>query len=289
MSHTLWKRLTAQSATAHVFVNEYPHGRARIPPAMRLIPVLDIRRGIAVHAQRGDRKRYGPVQSCLTSSADPLVLLEKLHAALGCTEVYVADLDALEQTGDNLVVVNRLAGHVEGVSLLVDAGVRSAADARRLLDIGARVILASETSAAPHQVAEIAHGVGFDNVVCSLDLRQRSVVWGTSASPLQSPDDALASLGDSGIRSVIILEMDRIGAETGVDCHFLAPLIRRYPEMEILIGGGVRDVQDLLILQDIGAAGALVATAIHRGTLSRDDLALLSGGASHGPAQAGSG
>ncbi len=256
---------------------------------MRLIPVLDIRRGIAVHAQRGDRKRYGPVQSCLTSSADPLVLLEKIHAALGCTEVYVADLDALEQTGDNLVVVNRLAGHVEGVSLLVDAGVRSAADARRLLDINvARVILASEASAGPHHVAEIWNEAGLENVVCSLDLRERLVVWGTPPSPLQSPDDALAFLGDSGIRSVIILEMDRIGAETGVDCHFLAPLIRRYPEMEILIGGGVRDVQDLLILQDIGAAGALVATAIHRGTLSRDDLALLSSEAHHGPTQAAS-
>jgi phosphoribosylformimino-5-aminoimidazole carboxamide ribotide isomerase len=257
---------------------------------MRLIPVLDIRRGIAVHAQRGDRKRYGPVHSCLTSNADPLVLLEKLHAALGCDEVYVADLDALEQTGDNLNLLTALATRVGELQLMVDAGVRSTADARRLLDINvARVILASEASAGPHQVAEIGHAVGLENVVCSLDLRERLVVWGTPTIPLRSPDDALASLGDSGIRSVIILEMDRIGAETGVDSHFLAPLIRRNPEMEILIGGGVRDVQDLLILQDIGAAGALVATAIHRGTLSRDDLALLSGGASHGPAQAGSG
>ena len=257
---------------------------------MRLIPVLDIRRGIAVHAQRGDRKRYGPVHSCLTSSADPLVLLEKLHTALGCDEVYVADLDVLEQTGDNLNLLTALATRVGELQLLVDAGVRSIADARRLLDMNvARVILASEASAGPHQVAEIGHAVGLENVVCSLDLRERLVVWGTQASPLQSPDDALAFLGDSGIRSVIILEMDRIGAETGVDGHFLAPLIRRHAGMEILVGGGVRDVQDLLILQDIGAAGALVATAIHRGTLSRDDLALLSEGASHGPAQAGSG
>ncbi|MFQ5803942.1 MAG: HisA/HisF-related TIM barrel protein [Candidatus Methylomirabilales bacterium] len=256
---------------------------------MRLIPVLDIRGGIAVHAQRADRERYGPVQSSLTSSANPLVLLERFHAALKCDEVYVADLDALEQTGDNLAVVKRLAGHVEGVSLLVDAGVRSAADARRLLDISAtRVVLASETSAGPHQVAEIAHGVGFDNVVCSLDLRQRSVVWATPDSPLRTPDDALASLSVAGIRSVIILEMDRIGAETGVDSHFLAPLIRRYPEMKILVGGGVRDVQDLLILRGIGTAGALVATAIHRGTLSGDDLGLLAAEAHDRPAQAGS-
>lgn len=256
---------------------------------MRVIPVIDIRQGIAVHGVRGDRDRYGPVQSCLAPSADPLVLLERLHAALGCTEVYVADLDALEETGENLALVAALVNHVGGVHLLVDAGVRSAADARRLLDIGVgRVVLASETSTGPHQIAEIGRAVGFEHVVCSLDLRQRSVVWGTAASSIQSADAALASLSTSGIRSVILLEMDRIGAETGVDSHFLAPLIQRHQGIEILAGGGVQDIRDLLILRDIGAAGALVATALHRGTISREDLAVLSREACHGPAQAGS-
>ena len=256
---------------------------------MRVIPVIDIRRGIAVHARGGERDRYGPVQSCLTPSADPLVLLERLHAAFQCEEVYVADLDALEQTGDNLALLAVLVNHVGGVQLLVDAGVRSAADVRRLLDIGVgRVVLASETSAGPHQLAEIGRAVSFEKVVCSLDLRGRSVVWGTAASPIQSADAALASLSASGIRSVIILEMDRIGAETGVDVHFLAPLIQRHHGIEILIGGGVRDVGDLLMLRGLGAAGALVATALHRGTISREDLAVLSREACHGPAQAGS-
>jgi len=256
---------------------------------MRVIPVIDIRQGIAVHARRGDRDRYGPVQSCLAPSADPLVLLERLHAALGCQEVYVADLDALEETGDNLVLVAALVNHVGGVHLLVDAGLRSAADARRLLDIGVgRVVLASESSGGPHQIAEIGRAVGFEHVVCSLDLRQRSVVWGTAASSIQSADAVLASLSASGIRSVIILEMDRIGAETGVDSHFLAPLIQRHQGIEILVGGGVRDIRDLLILRDIGAAGALVGTALHRGTISREDLAVLAREACHGPAQAGS-
>src|SRR3989337_3316570 len=76
--------------------------------------------------------------------------------SLGCQEVYVADLDALEETGDNLVLVAALVNHVGGVHLLVDAGLRSAADARRLLDIGVgRVVLASESSGGPHQIAEI--------------------------------------------------------------------------------------------------------------------------------------
>ncbi len=229
------------------------------------------------------------MQSCLAPSADPLVLLERLHAALPCDEVYVADLDALEQTGDNVALLKALTGCVSGVQLLVDAGVRSVADALRLLEIGVgRVVVASETSAGPHHVAEIGREVGFDNVLCSLDLRARSVVWGDPASPMSTSDDALASLDAAGIRSAIILEMDRIGAETGVDSHFLAPLIRRHQRMEILIGGGVRDIQDLRILRDIGAAGALVATAIHRGTISGDDLALLSAEVTRGQAQEGS-
>src|SRR3972149_2512686 len=238
---------------------------------MRVIPVIDIRQGIAVHARRGDRDRYGPVQSCLAPSADPLVLLERLHAALGCQEVYVADLDALEETGDNLVLVAALVNHVGGVHLLVDAGLRSAADARRLLDIGGG-----------------RGALGFEHVGCSLDRRQRSVVWGTAASSIQSVDAVLTSLSASGIRSVIILEMDRIGAETGVDSHFLAPLIQCHQGIEILVGGGGRGLRDRLILRDIGAAGALVGTALHRGTISREDLAVLAREACHGPAQAGS-
>jgi len=50
----------------------------------------------------------------------------------------------------------------------------------------------------------------------------------------------------------------------------------------------VRDIRDLLVLRDIGAAGALVGTALHRGTISREDLAILAREACHGPAQAGS-
>lgn len=253
---------------------------------MRLIPVLDIRRGIAVHARRGERESYRPVRSCLTENSDPLQLLERIHMALRCNEVYVADLDALEQTGDNLALIAKLASRVHGVGLLVDAGVRSAADARRLLDTGAtRVVLASETSAGPDQVAQIAREIGPENVVFGLDLKERSVMWGNPASPIRAPDEALASVTATGVRSVIILEIDRIGTETGVDTQFLAPLIQRHREIEIVTGGGVRGIQDLLILRDIGAAGALVATAIHRGTISGDDVALLSGETHHGPAQ----
>ena len=46
----------------------------------------------------------------------------------------------------------------------------------------------------------------------------------------------------------------------------------RFPTSSCSPGGGVRDAADLGTLADAGAAGALVATALHNGTIAADEL-----------------
>ena len=41
---------------------------------MRIVPVLDLKGGVAVHAVRGERQSYAPVRSVLSPSADPVAL-----------------------------------------------------------------------------------------------------------------------------------------------------------------------------------------------------------------------
>jgi phosphoribosylformimino-5-aminoimidazole carboxamide ribotide isomerase len=43
-------------------------------------------------------------------------------------------------------------------------------------------------------------------------------------------------------------------------------------KLEVLIGGGIRDIQDLRELKKLGVSGALVATALHDGKLKVDEL-----------------
>jgi histidine biosynthesis protein len=52
-------------------------------------------------------------------------------------------------------------------------------------------------------------------------------------------------------------------------------LCARFPELELLAGGGVRDVADLRALADAGAAGALLATALHGGAIGPGELSAL--------------
>ena len=55
----------------------------------------------------------------------------------------------------------------------------------------------------------------------------------------------------------------------------LGELHARFPDVELLAGGGVRDAADLRALADAGAAGALVATALHGGAIDADELRAL--------------
>ena len=87
--------------------------------------------------------------------------------------------------------------------------------------------------------------------------------------------DALARLGHSGVREAIVLDLARVGSGAGPDVELIAEIHAAFGDLELLAGGGVRDVADLRALAEAGAAGALVATALHSGAIGRGALRAL--------------
>ena len=76
---------------------------------MRIVPVLDLKGGLAVHAVRGQRDAYAPVRSTLAASADPVELARAFRTKLGCDACYVADLDAITGRGDHGPTIQAIA------------------------------------------------------------------------------------------------------------------------------------------------------------------------------------
>jgi phosphoribosylformimino-5-aminoimidazole carboxamide ribotide isomerase len=58
----------------------------------------------------------------------------------------------------------------------------------------------------------------------------------------------------------------------GLDFALLGRLRDDFPTVELVAGGGVRGREDLEQLAEVGVDGALVATALHTGALTRSDL-----------------
>jgi phosphoribosylformimino-5-aminoimidazole carboxamide ribotide isomerase len=233
---------------------------------MRVIGVIDLKDGVAVHAVRGERQRYRPVRSELLDGADPVDVARALRDRLGLRELYVADLDAIAGGRAHEETLRALAAEAE---LMVDAGAGDAAGVERVLSLGAaRAIVGTETLADAGAFAELP----LDRLVLSLDMRAGQVLARDPELATLGPGEALARLTRAGLREAIVLDLARVGSGEGPDVELVGELHGRFPELALLAGGGVRDAADLRALAQAGAAGALVATALHSGAIRRDDL-----------------
>ena len=240
---------------------------------MRVIPVIDLKGGVAVHAVRGERERYRPVRSRIAAGSDPLELTRAVRDRFGLDEVYVADLDAIAGGAGNGEVLAALAAEAHA---MVDAGTATAGAVGRVLAVGAaRVIVGTESLPGVEAFRALRAELPDAPLVVSLDLRAGRVLSPDPALAAAGAADALARLVDAGAREAIVLDLARVGSGEGPDVALLADLHARLPDVDLLAGGGVRDASDLRALADAGAAGALVATALHGGAIAAGEVRAL--------------
>jgi len=239
---------------------------------MRVIGVIDLKDGIAVHAVRGERERYRPVRSVIApDGGDPLALARAFRSELALEELYVADLDAITGSGALSPCLGALAHEAH---VMVDAGVSEPQRARALTELGVqRVIVGTETLSGPDALDRLLADI--PGLVLSVDLRDGRLLSPDPRLTGLAAPDALARLYRPALREAIVLDLARVGSGAGTDVELFAELHAAFPDLELLAGGGVRDVEDLRALGAAGAAGALVATALHGGVIGRRELATL--------------
>lgn len=235
---------------------------------MQIIPVLDLKAGQAVHAIRGRREQYGPVQGVLGSGEDAVGLALAYRDRLGCQTCYVADLDAIARQAGHPDILRTLAA--AGITLWVDAGVSTPGAAQSLIALGvSKIIIGSETLPAADQLTVLAAHLLPQTLILSVDL-----LGGELAAPpeIKTPRQLVALAAETGITEVILLDLARVGAGAGPPLALLNALRPHFSGLAFYAGGGVRHRADLEALAQAGAAGALVATAFHRGVLTAADV-----------------
>jgi HisA/HisF family protein len=249
---------------------------------MELIPVLDLAHGVAVQARAGDRARYAPAESVLTPgvAGDPLALIQAYRDDLHARECYIADLDAVQGGGTQRGLLRDLARAGAPCGLLVDAGISDAGAALEVLALGAdRLVVGLETLRAFDDLGSIVAAAAPERVVFGLDLRLgRPMLHPANRDAGGAESGAVILAGRAvaaGVRTLLVLDVGRVGTGGGVDLALVEALRRAFPSVRLLAGGGVSGRRDLDRIRDAGCDGVLVATAIHTGRIGSADLQAL--------------
>jgi phosphoribosylformimino-5-aminoimidazole carboxamide ribotide isomerase len=237
---------------------------------LKIIPVIDVLGGIVVHAVRGRRKEYQPLKSVLCASTDPVDAAAVLEA-LGFSELYVADLDAITG-GQPSFSLFKMIAEKTGLELMVDAGIANLKKAEELLKSHvSKVIIGTETLPNISLVAEAIELFGNEKIMVSLDFMGDRVLSQFETGTLKPPLALLKKFQTVGVSEIIVLDLARVGSGEGVNTAFLKEALRSI-EVNVLVGGGVRSIKDLEELKELGVFGVLVATALHSGKISREEL-----------------
>ncbi len=222
---------------------------------MRLIPVIDLKDGVVVHAQRGQRASYQPINSPLSPSANVYNVIEAFLQLDNFSVIYVADLNAITQQGDNQVLIHDVLRHYPLITFWLDAGYQSPnlvfAEVSNY-----RLVLGSECCTAQQITVT-------KNALLSLDFSSHNEPLGETAL---FDDSQLWS------EQVIIMTLARVGSDLGPDIEKLRYYQQTYPQIDFIASGGVRNKDDLQQLKAIGIDKVLVASALHAKTITKSDI-----------------
>ena len=232
---------------------------------MDIIPVIDLLGAQVVRGLRGERGLYRAIESKLCRSADPQVVAERLCEHCATDTLYVADLDALQGRQPQTAMLARLLQARPSMQLWLDAGFGGLREIENLLLALERLCAGAAQRVTPVLASESLR---------SLDELRRCRAL--PCKPLLSLDCKQgAALDAAGVWTqpalwpahLIVMTLDRVGSAAGPDLSALAAVRALAPRATLIGAGGVRDAADLQAAAAAGAAGWLLASALHDGGL----------------------
>jgi cyclase len=237
--------------------------------AKRIIPCLDV---------TGGRVVKGVHFVNLRDAGDPVELAERYNVQ-GADELVFLDITASSDAREIMAeVVARTARRVF-IPLTVGGGIRSVADARRILLSGAdKVSINTAAVRRPPLIGELSQEFGAQAVVLAIDARRNNDKSWNVYTRGGRDDEGInavewAQQGEAlGAGEILLTSMDTDGVQQGFDCEMTAAISRATHIPVIASGGAGKPADFERVLTEGLADAALAASIFHYGTYTVADL-----------------
>jgi phosphoribosylformimino-5-aminoimidazole carboxamide ribotide isomerase len=233
---------------------------------LEVIPAVDLLGDEAVRLEQGN---FGRV---VVREPDPVALVERFVAA-GARLIHLVDLDGARSGRTRPELVQRLAVAAAPARVQASGGVRSPADAERLLAAGAARVVVGTAAFADAVALERYAAALADRLVVAIDVRGgRVAVAGWEREAGLTAEEAAERCAAAGVARLLCTAIDRDGTLDGPDLDLLAR-VRAHSGLPVLAAGGIRAQADLAAVEETGCEGAIVGRALLEGVLPLSALA----------------
>ena len=241
----------------------------------KIIPVVDLRNGVAVRAVAGDRANYKQLDNAVFKSNDLCRIIEVLLKLSRSNVLYVANLNGI--AGDNSYdwILYEIIRKFSKVEIWLDNGFQ---DLGELESFHKRFSTWSEKKGYSRCSGEnlvpvfgtetITDNSSYKKIFSTLEKailsidKKNNVILG-----LVTIDTILGLLP----KRVILMNLDKVGTDSGPDLNWLQTMTQRNLKVEFFGAGGLRDQDDYEIVARYKAAGWLVGSVLFNSMMDVGD------------------
>jgi len=226
-----------------------------------VIPSIDLMDGKVVRLLRGD-----PRQARFYDDIGDPVTIAKTWESMGAQLIHVVDLDAALGRGDNVRIMREIISAVK-IPIQVGGGIRSIERARQLISLGAgRIVIGSLAFKDVNALEALLDEVGPERIVVALDHSMGIVmIDGWRENTGMRLREAAKMFIDMGVSFLLITSIQRDGSLTGPDIENLRKVLDL--NARVMASGGIRCLDDIMALKELGVYGVIVGRALYEGRL----------------------
>jgi phosphoribosylformimino-5-aminoimidazole carboxamide ribotide isomerase len=228
---------------------------------MIVYPAIDLLDGACVRLYQGD-------YDAVTRFSDDPLQVAGAFAAQGAQALHVVDLEGARSGAPaHAELVMGIAAEC-GLPIQVGGGIRTPEQAASYLDGGVhRVLIGTAAVSDPGWLSDAVQRYGADRVAVALDVRDGEVVTeGWLSESGRTADSVTASLRALGVETLLYTDTRRDGTLTSVDSEGSRRLVEA--GFQVIAAGGISSTADIRALRRVGAAGAVVGSALYRGRMT---------------------
>jgi phosphoribosylformimino-5-aminoimidazole carboxamide ribotide isomerase len=235
---------------------------------MQIIPAIDIIEGKCVRLTEGDyaqKKIY---------NENPLEVA-KAFEGIGLMRLHLVDLDGAK-AGEvmNWKVLEKIANNTE-LKIDFGGGIKTEAILKTVLDTGATYATIGSFAVINELLfQEWIARFGANTFMLGADVFEEKIAIGGWMKKTEiSVFDFMKSYIDKGVKQIFCTDIKKDGKLQGPSTELYQKIIEQFPALHLIASGGVSSLDDLIELEEIGCAAAIVGKAIYENKITISDLA----------------
>jgi phosphoribosylformimino-5-aminoimidazole carboxamide ribotide isomerase len=234
---------------------------------MIIIPAIDIIDGKCVRLTKGDYSKQ------VVYNENPLEVAKQFEA-VGIDRLHIVDLDGAK--AGKIINLKTLESISAATMMTIDfgGGVKTIADVSNIFNAGASIVtIGSLAVKHPELLEEWLMEFGTQRFMIGADVLDGKIK--ISGWLEDGGIDIFSFIGKMlslGVTNIFCTDISKDGVMEGPSVELYKQIMEEHPEVSLVASGGVSNIDDVLLLKEIGCAGVIIGKAIYEGKVSVEEL-----------------